>query len=125
MVGTTTANAQDVQRIAAVVNDKIISIRDLTNRARLVTVVSKLPNTPQTQRKLWPQVLRSLIDEQLQTQEAERLNIAITNRDLNVGKGLMENRFRVRKGGFDKFLVANGIASTSAMSPNPRVHRLE
>jgi peptidyl-prolyl cis-trans isomerase SurA len=116
MVGTTVANAQDVQRIAAVVNDKIISIRDLTNRARLVAAVSKLPNTPQTQRKLWPQVLRSLIDEQLQTQEAKRLNIAITSQDLNVGKSLMENRFRVRKGDFDKFLVANGIASTSAVA---------
>ena len=116
LAATDSANAQDVQRIAAVVNDKIISIRDLTNRTRLVVAISKLPNTQQTHRRLWPQVLRSLIDEQLQMQEAKRLNIEVTERDIDVGKALMENRFRVRKGSFDKFLAANRIDRASAES---------
>lgn len=108
------ARAQDVQRIAAVVNDKIISVRDLANRTQLVVAISNLPNTPQTHRRLWPQVIRALIDEQLQLQEAERLNIEVTDRDLGVGKGLMENRFRIRKGSFDQFLAANRIDASSA-----------
>lgn len=116
MVTSENARAQDVQRIAAVVNDKIISVRDLSNRTQLVVAISKLPNTPQTHRRLWPQVLRALIDEQLQIQEAERLNIEVTDRDLEIGKGLMENRFRVRKGSFDQFLTANRIDSLSAES---------
>jgi len=108
------ARAQNVQRIAAVVNDKIISVRDLANRTQLVVAISKLPNTPQTHRRLWPQVLRALIDEQLQIQEAERLGIEVTERDLGIGKELMENRFRIRKGSFDQFLTANRIDSGSA-----------
>jgi peptidyl-prolyl cis-trans isomerase SurA len=110
-----TASAQSIQRIAAVVNDEIISVRDLANRTRLVVAISKLPSTQQTFRRLRPQVLRSLIDEQLQLQEAKRLSIAISDRDIDVGKGLMENRFRVRKGSFDKFLSTNRIDNSSAI----------
>jgi peptidyl-prolyl cis-trans isomerase SurA len=110
------ASAQDVQRIAAVVNDKIISLRDLANRTRLVATISKLPNTQQTYRRLRPQVLRALVDEQLQIQEANRLSIEVTDRDMDIGKGLMENRFRVRKGAFDKFLNANRINIGSALA---------
>jgi peptidyl-prolyl cis-trans isomerase SurA len=115
MAASSAAGAQDIQRIAAVVNDKIISVRDLTARTQLVVSVSKLPNTPEAHRRLWPQVLRALIDEQLQLQEAERLSIDVTDRDLQVGKGLMENRFRIRKGTFDQFLSASGIDSASAL----------
>jgi peptidyl-prolyl cis-trans isomerase SurA len=113
---TAGSGAQDVQRIAAVVNDKIISIRDLTNRTRLIATVSQLPNNQQTYRKLWPRVLRSLIDEQLQIQEAKRLNIEVSDQDIRVGKSLMENRLRVRKGTFDAFLSANRIDSASALT---------
>ncbi|MDG2285887.1 MAG: peptidylprolyl isomerase [Alphaproteobacteria bacterium] len=109
------ASAQSIQRIAAVVNDEIISVRDLANRTRLVVAISKLPNTQQTFRRLRPQVLRLLIDEQLQLQEAKRLSISISDRDIDVGKGLMENRFRVRKGSFDSFLSTNRIDSSSAI----------
>lgn len=109
------ASAQSIQRIAAVVNDEIISVRDLANRTRLVVAISKLPNTQQTFRRLRPQVLRSLIDEQLQLQEAKRLSISISDRDIDVGKDLMENRFRVRKGSFDSFLSTNRIDSSSAI----------
>jgi peptidyl-prolyl cis-trans isomerase SurA len=116
MTATLGAGAQDIQRIAAVVNDKIISVRDLTSRTHLVAAISKLPNNQQTYRRLWPQVLRSLIDEQLQVQEAKRLNIEVTERDINVGKGLMESRFKVRKGTFDRFLAANRIDQESAVS---------
>jgi peptidyl-prolyl cis-trans isomerase SurA len=74
------AMAQSVQRIAAVVNDKIITVRDLDNRTGLVVKASKLPNTQQTHSRLHPQILRLLIEEQLQLQEAERLSIVVSDR---------------------------------------------
>jgi peptidyl-prolyl cis-trans isomerase SurA len=110
------AMAQDLQRIAAVVNDKIISVRDLKNRTNLVVTISKLPNTQQNHSRLHPQILRLLIQEQLQLQEAERLSIVISDRDLDIGKGMMENQFRVPKGLFDKFFNAKGIDVGSALS---------
>ena len=116
MTAVVGARAQDVQRIAAVVNDKIISVRDLTNRTHLIATVSKLPKTKKTYQRLWPQVLNSMIDEQLQIQETDRLNIEVTDRDLDLGKGLMESRLRVRKGSFDQFITANRIDNTSALT---------
>ena len=74
--------AQDIQRIAAVVNDEIVSIQDLRERVRMVIVTSGLPNSPEVAQRLAPQVLRTLIDEQLQLQEAARLNISITEEEL-------------------------------------------
>ena len=76
------AMAQDIQRIAAVVNDEIVSIQDLRERVRMVIVTSGLPNSPEVAQRLAPQVLRTLIDEQLQLQEAARLNISITEEEL-------------------------------------------
>ena len=110
------AMAQSVQRIAAVVNDKIITVRDLDNRTGLVVKASKLPNTQQTHSRLHPQILRLLIEEQLQLQEAERLSIVVSDRDLDIGKGLMETRLHVPKGSFLQFFNANGIDAESALA---------
>jgi peptidyl-prolyl cis-trans isomerase SurA len=110
------AMAQDLQRIAAIVNDKIISLRDIENRTDLVVKFSKLPNNQQTHSRLHPQILRLLIQEQLQFQEAERLSIVVSGRDLDIGKGLMEARFHVPKGSLDQFFKANGIDVESALA---------
>ena len=64
-------------RIAAVVNDDVISERDLVERLRLVAVTSGLAPTVENQRRLAPQVLRGLIQETLQLQEARRLSITV------------------------------------------------
>jgi peptidyl-prolyl cis-trans isomerase SurA len=56
------ATAQDVQRIAAVVNEEVISIFDVQQRMQLLIASAGLPNNPETQRRIAPQVLRELID---------------------------------------------------------------
>ena len=82
LVAIEPAAAQEQQRIAAVVNDEILSMRDLRSRLRMVIVSSRLPATDETAQRLAPQVLRSLVDEQIQLQEAKRLNVAVTDQDL-------------------------------------------
>src|SRR3546814_6950901 len=52
------------------------------NRVRLVILSTGLENSAEMQRRLAPQVLRSLIDERLQLQEAKRLNITATEEEL-------------------------------------------
>ena len=60
-------------RIAAVVNDDIVSLNDLSNRMLLVMRSSGMEDTKQNRDRVSSQVLRSLIDERLQMQEAKRL----------------------------------------------------
>jgi len=78
-----TAPAQGVLRIAAVVNEDVISAYDLAQRVRMVMVTSSLPNTPESRRRLTPQVLRNMIDEHLQSQEAKRLNVRVTDQEVD------------------------------------------
>ena len=75
--------SQDVQRIAAIVNDEIISKFDLDNRVRLVAVTANLPPQEDIYRRLRHQVLRKMIDERLQLQEAARLKISVKQREIN------------------------------------------
>ena len=75
--------AQDVQRIAAIVNDEIISIYDLENQIRLAVTTANLPPRQDVYRRLRPQVLRTMIDERLQLQEAASLKIRVKQREIN------------------------------------------
>lgn len=77
------APTQSVQRIAAVVNNDIISTQDLRDRLGLTLLFSNLPADPETQRRVAPQVLRRLIDEQLELQEARRRNIRVAPQEVD------------------------------------------
>lgn len=103
------ANAQDAQRIAAVVNDEIVSMRDLRNRLRMVIIASQLPPTDETAQRIAPQVLRSLIDEQIQLQEAERLNVAVTEQDMARARSDVEQRNNLPAGQFQEFVRSLGV----------------
>ncbi|HEX6841365.1 MAG TPA: SurA N-terminal domain-containing protein, partial [Stellaceae bacterium] len=70
-------------RIAAIVNDEVVSLNDLSNRMQLVMRSSGMEDTPQNRSRIQPQILRSLIDEKLQMQEAKRLNITVTPEELD------------------------------------------
>src|SRR5688572_9051585 len=70
-------------RIAAVVNDEIISVFDLVSRIRMVLMSSNIPDSPDTRQKLAPQILRALIDEKLQLQEAKKKNVTATDSEIN------------------------------------------
>lgn len=77
------ASAQDVLRIAAVVNDRVISALDVVNRLRFVIWSTGVPNTPENRRRLSAQILHNLIDEELRSQEAERQNVSISEADVD------------------------------------------
>ncbi len=104
-----TGTAQGTIRIAAVVNEDVISAYDLLNRIRLVMLTSRLPNTPETQRRLSPQVLRNLIDERLQLQEAKRLKIEIPDKDVDALLVKLNQQNRVDPGTIERMLTRSGI----------------
>ena len=69
-------------RIAAVVNDDVVSVLDLVSRMQMVMLSSNIPDTPELRERMGRQVLRSLIDEKLQLQEAKRQNVTVTDTDV-------------------------------------------
>lgn len=99
--------AQDALRIAAVVNDEIISVYDLTMRLRVALFSSRLEDNPENRRRLAPPVLRALIDERLEIQEAKRLNISNTDEELDRTVARVEQGNRMPPGGLKQ--LASGL----------------
>ena len=82
---TMPASAQRSDSIAAVVNGDIITYTDLYDRLNLMMKSSGMPNKDALKEKLLPQVLTGLITETIQLQEAKRLNIAVSQEEVEEG----------------------------------------
>ena len=110
------AQAQDVQRIAAIVNDEVISSYDLVLRLNLVINSTQMEDSPETRHRLQAEVLESLVDEKLQLQEAKRLNIRVTKREMATAIGRIEEQNNLAPGGFDDFARASGVDRDSLLA---------
>ncbi len=107
--GGSPGNAAPEMRIAAVVNDQVISVFDLASRIRLLLISSNLPDTPEARQKVAAQVLRSLIDEKLQLQEAKKQNVTATDEEINRALAQIEKQNNMKSGQLNDFLQARGI----------------
>lgn len=103
------APAQRLESIAAVVNDEVISAYDVRARIELVVRSSNLTDTPELRRRLVPQVIRALIDERLQLQEAKARNVSVSKRDIARAKEELERQNHMPKGELERFLARAGI----------------
>lgn len=103
------SHAQDVDRIAAVVNDDIISLRDLDARLKMAIVMTGLPDTIENRRRAVPQVLRKMVDERLQVQEGNRVNITVSGEDVNRSIRGLEQQNNMPPGGLVSYMKQRGI----------------
>lgn len=108
LVNVTAAAAQET-RIAAIVNDDMISLGDLDARVQLVILSSQLPDNPQVRQRVTPQVLRTLIDEKLEVQEAKKFNVTVSDDEVNKAYDRLEQQNNMPKGGLEKVLSQHGI----------------
>lgn len=108
-VPSTALHAQGVMRIAAVVNDDIISELDIAQRVRLTMATTRMPNTPEVQKSLAANLLRVMIDERLKMQEAERLEIEVTDKEVDQALERYARTQRIRDGLLDEFLKSLSI----------------
>ncbi len=97
------------QRIAAVVNEDAISLYDLTARMEIIMKTAGMPNLDEVRQRLAPQVLRTLIDEALKNQEAERVGVTVENQDLAEAVGRVENRNGMQPGQLNDVFKAGGL----------------
>ena len=102
--------------IAAVVNNKIISTQDISNRIKFISFMSKVEPTVIRSEKFKRQVLEQLIDEELERQEITRLQIKITLEELNSAKNIMERQLKISKGKLSKFLSENKLSKLDAIT---------
>lgn len=110
------AQQQDVQRIAAVVNDEIISLFDLNQRLDIVLTSSGLPDRPDIRQRLAPQVLRRMIDDVMKMQEAGRLELAVTDRDIDTALVRLARQNNVEPGQLDAFLARSNVNKDALVS---------
>jgi len=96
-------------RIAAVVNDEVISVADVRSRLRMVMLSSNLADSPETRQRIAGQVLRTIVDEKLQMQEAKRQNVTATDQEINKAVGQIEKQNNMQPGQLDQVLRSRGI----------------
>ncbi|MEM7442306.1 MAG: peptidylprolyl isomerase [Pseudomonadota bacterium] len=99
-----------VERIAVVVNDDVITTTDLRNRLTLSLVASGLQASPENQQRLAPQILRTLIDERLQMQEARRLGVAVEQQEIDQAIVTIARRNNLAPGEFLGLLQRSGVS---------------
>lgn len=95
--------------IAAVVNDDVISVYDLISRMRIVMISSNLPDTPDTRKRIAGQVLRQLIDEKLELQEAKRQGVTATDTEIQAALNAIEKQNNMKPGQLNAFLKTQHI----------------
>ncbi len=94
-----TAKAQEALRIAAVVNDEVISVYDLNMRLSLVILFGGFPDIPETRQRLAPRVLDALIDDELKHQEASRFKVFVSEGEIERAIGRVERLNGLKVGG--------------------------
>ncbi|MBI1302104.1 MAG: rotamase [Alphaproteobacteria bacterium] len=98
-----------MQEIAAVVNDTAISMSDLEKRLRLIIVSSGLQNTNEIKQRIAPQVLGSLVNEQIMLQEAKKIDISVSDEEIEAGIEQIAKQNSRESAEFKKMITSSGI----------------
>lgn len=95
--------------VAAVVNDDMISTLDIDQRLSFVLATTGLQDSPDVRKKLIPQIIRALVDERLQSQEASRQGITVTQDDIDASYARVDSQRQLPPGSFREFLARSGV----------------
>lgn len=101
------AHALDTS-LAASVNDEVISRFDVEQRLSLLALSNNLELRSDNTIEIKAQVLRNLIDERLQIQEARRLNIGTTEGELNAAIARLAQQNNSSAEEFEQFIEQRG-----------------
>jgi peptidyl-prolyl cis-trans isomerase SurA len=96
-----------------VVNDDVISVLDLAMRVQLAIIAAGVQDSQDVRSRLMPQVLNSLIDERLQMQEANRLDIAVTDEQVAGALEQIAEQNNMTEGQFLTMLRNRGVIPTT------------
>ncbi len=109
MFGAVTYSHARSDGIAAVVNDRAITMSDVDERVNLIMAASGIPNNKETRSRFEQQVITMLIDEQIKLQEADRLEIEVTEEEIGNGFATLAQQNNVEPEKFRKMIEGSGL----------------
>ena len=96
--------------IAIVVNEDAVSMDDLNDRLNLIMTSSGLPNNEDTRQKILPQIIGSLVEEQLKLQEADRIEIQVSQGEINEGLRTIAQQNNLELEQFKEMISKGGLS---------------
>ena len=102
------ASAQGL-RVVARVNDDAITDYELNQRVVLAIKTTNQTDSPDLRQRIAPQMLRSMIDERLQIQDAKKLGLKATEGEINQRVGEIERSAGLAPGQFKLYLQGIGV----------------
>lgn len=106
---TTLAHAQNIQQVAAIVNDDVISTYDLDQRVKLVLSSSGVQPTTEIMDKVRGQVLRALVDERLELHEARKFDITVSEDEIKSSINDIAKRNNISFDSITQMLARSGV----------------
>jgi peptidyl-prolyl cis-trans isomerase SurA len=103
----------NVRKATAIVNGSVITETDVQQRLALVILANGGKVTDEERERLRLQVLRNLIDETLQIQEAAAKDIRVSPGELDQSFARVAQNFRQSPADFTKYLTAQGSSAAS------------
>lgn len=102
--------------IVSVVNGEVITGYDLAARLEFVLATTKISSAPESIARLKPQILRALIDERLQLQEARNNDIELADKEVEQAVAAIENQRGMRPGAIAQMLALHHIPEETFIS---------
>lgn len=97
------------RRIVAIVNRDAITLYDVEQRMRFMGLGGQVPTAGEARQRLLNEVLRSMINERLQLQEAARERVVVADKEVSDQLAQIEQRNRMPKGGLATMLRQRNI----------------
>ena len=108
-----------VRKATAIVNGDVITDTDVEQRLNLVLAANSGRIDAQERERLRLQVLRNLIDEKLQIQEASENDVTVDRADVDQALNRVASNFKQTPAQFGQYLKARG---TSILSLRQQIH---
>jgi peptidyl-prolyl cis-trans isomerase SurA len=103
----------NVRKATALVNGEVITDTDVEQRLNLVLTASGGRITGEERERLRMQVLRNLIDEKLQVQEARSHDVVISDEEVNQTFDRVATQFKRTPKDFGEYLQSNGSSANT------------
>ena len=108
--------SQDIQAIAVIVNDEVISRYDVNQRVRLILVTSGIPATEENIKRIEEQAIKALIDEKIQIQEAIKLEVPDSPDEINLMLDNIARGNQTTAQGILESITSQGVNSETLLS---------